>query len=240
MVRQIAKQIMHQEQVHYYSVISSIGVNCEISFHISRVFHFVDSYPLVWAFVHCVGNLPQVIANPDILLQPQKIKHDFSCNMCNYTKQDISFHCRKHAEELLNPDGSINEQVAEAEREDLRSRLTYLCKKWQQLLRDPDRSLLCILTIFEYTTLDEVLAVNEAVKKYPAVDLLVVLTGKENHVKAHDLEKHGIMVRFISHHPPHNAITDPAQNDIRGWNRILYEFRPSVIRESHKKYKFEK
>ena len=236
----IFRKLTGRPDYRCYDVISSIGVFCEISFNMSRVNGFVDSYPLIWSFVHSLKMLPEVIKNPMILSGDQPMKHDYSCNMVRYTNVDISFHCKNHAEALLGTDGTVDESKAQAERDELKSRLTYLSGKWKKVLEDPDKKVLLILSPFEdQCSTEDVLAIQEAVKMYPAVDLLTVLTGKEKSVSAAALRSKGIIVRYIKKHPPHDKATDIAANDVKGWNRIFHEFRPLQKKISNKVYKYE-
>ena len=122
----------------------------------------------------------------------------------------------------------------------MKSRLAYLAKKWQALLTDPAKTVMFILTPNEeWNTTGEILAVYEALRKYPGADLLTVLTGKEKSVSASELRAKGVWVRYISHHPPHDKLSDIQNNDVMGWNRICHEFRPLIRKTSDKVYKYE-
>ena len=237
----IVRKLMGKEIHRTYDTVSSIGVNCEISFNLVRVNGSVDSYPLIWSFVHTLKTLPGLLSNPMILAEDQEMKHDYSCNMVRYPRVDISFHCKGHAESILGEDGKVDEGKAQAERDELKSRLTYLAQKWENTLKDPSRKVLCILTPWEeYSTAEEILAVYDSLQKYPSVELLVVLTGKEKSVSPEALKgRNGLYVRYITHHPPHDKVTDEKENDKKGWNRICDEFRPLVRKTSNKVYKYE-
>jgi hypothetical protein len=185
--------------------------------------------------------MPGLIRNPLSINDVSEVKHDYSSNMCFYSNIDTSFHCKAHPEELLGADGKVDEDKAQAQRDELKSRLDYLAKKWKAALEDPEKSLLCVLTPSEeHNTTEEIMEIYAALQEYPLVDLLVVLTGKEKFVSAEQLQKKGIFVRYISHHPPHDKVTDKDLNDLEGWNRIGHEFRPLIMKISNKVYKYEK
>lgn len=224
-----------------YDVVSSIGVTCEVSFNLNRFHGFVDSYPLIWAFVHSLGRLPGLIENPTSLASEQKMEHNYEHNMVRFTDIDVSFHCKGMPADLLGPDGKVDEKKAQAERDELKSRLAYLAGKWKNLLQDPARSVLCILTPWEEeSTTEEILAIYNALRKYPGTDLLVVLTGKEKKISASALRSRGVFVRYITRHPPHDKTTDLQANDIPGWNRICHEFPPLNRKITDKVFKYEK
>ena len=224
-----------------YDVISSLGANCEVSFNFNRIFGFVDSYPLIWAFVHTLGHLPELIEDPMILASNLKMEHNYEHNMVRFPDIDVSFHCKGLPGDLLGPDGKVDEKKAQAERTELKSRLAYLARKWKDLLNDPSRTVLFVLSPWEEkSTTKEILAVHKALRKYPGVDLLAVLTGKEKKVSASKLRSKGIFVRYITRHPPHNQVTDLQANDIAGWNRIFQEFTPLNKKTSNKVFKYEK
>ena len=224
-----------------YDVVSSLGVNCEVSFNLNRYHGFVDSYPLIWAYVHSLEHLPELIADPMSLASERKMEHNYEHNMVRFTDIDVSFHCKGMPADLLGPDGKVDEKKAQAERDELRSRLAYLAGKWKKLLQDPARSVLCILTPWEEeSTTEEVLAIHDALRKYPATDLLVVLTGKEKKISAFALRSRGIFVRYIARHPADDKTTDLQANDIPGWNRICHEFPPLNRKVTGKVFKYEK
>ena len=224
-----------------YDVVSSLGVDGEVSFNLNRCHGFVDNGPLTWACVHSLEHLPELIADPMSLASERKMEHGYERNEVRFPDIDISFRCEGTPADLLGPDGKVDEKKAQAERDELRSRLACLAGKWKNLLEDPARSVLCILTPWEEeSTTEEILAIYEALRKYPATDLLVVLTGKEKKVSASALRSRGIFVRYITRHPPHDKTTDPQANDISGWNRICHEFPPLNRKISDKVFKYEK
>lgn len=236
----VGRNLTGRSSYRAYDVVSSIGFNCEVSYNLDRVNGFVDSYPLVWAFVHSLRHLPELIEDPMILTAEQEMKHNYSYNMVYFPEVDITFHCKGQPKSLLGPDGNVDEEKARAERDELKSRLAYLAGKWKKLLNDPERTALFILTPDEAEcTTEEIIAVNRALRKYPGTELLTVLTGKEKSVSASALRADGIFVRYISHHPPHDQVADAQSNDITGWNRICREFRPLVLKRSDKVYKYE-
>lgn len=222
-----------------YSVIVSLGVNCEVSYHLNRVFGFVDSYPLTWAFVDDVKYLPGFLQDPHRLFESKNVQHDYSCNMCFYAEYGIHFHCQGGPETLLDETGKVSPDKSRQALDEVASRMRYLSDKFLALLRDPERSVLCVLTVWEWSRTQDLLDVHKVLSNYPKVDLLAVLTGKEPNVDVRELKRHGIIVRSIARHPPHNAVTDPEQNDIVGWNRIFSEFTPTERREKSKRFKFE-
>ena len=236
----VFRKLTGRSEYFYYDIISSIGATCEVSFNFERYHHFVDSYPLVWAFIHSLKTLPAVIKDPMCLSGDRPFLHNHSTNMVRYENVNISFHCQNHAEYLLDADGKVDEAKAQAERDELKSRLTYLSGKWKKVLEDPDKKVLLVLSPFEdQSSTEDILAINEAIKKYPEVDLLTVLTGKEEGISASALQKKGIFVRYITKHPPHDKVTDLESTDVVGWNRIFHEFRPLQKKISNKVYKYE-
>ena len=241
MWRCLFRKISGKPVCHPYDVVSSIGVNCEISFNLNRVHGFVDSYPLIWAFVHSLSHLSELIEDPMLLASDQKMDHNYDHNMVRLPCIDVSFHCKGLPGDILGPDGNIDEKKAQAERDELKSRLAYLAQKWKKVLTDASKTVLCILTPWEESsTTEEILAIYEALRKYPGTDLLVVLTGKEKKVSARRLRSKGILVRYITRHPPHDKVTDLQENDIVGWNRICHEFPPRDKKISRKVFKYEK
>ena len=241
MWRCLFRKISGKPVCHPYDVVSSIGVNCEISFNLNRVHGFVDSYPLIWAFVHSLSHLSELIEDPMLLASDQKMDHNYDHNMVRLPCIDVSFHCKGLPGDILGPDGNIDEKKAQAERDELKSRLAYLAQKWKKVLTDASKTVLCILTPWEESsTTEEILAIYEALRKYPGTDLLVVLTGKEKKVSARRLRSKGILVRYITRHPPHDKVTDLQENDRVGWNRICHEFPPRDKKISRKVFKYEK
>ena len=224
-----------------YDVVSSIGSTCEVSFNLGRFHGFVDSYPLVWAAVHSLTHLPKLIEDPMTLAADQHMEHLYETNQVYFPCFNIAFHCQGLPADLLGPDGKVDETKARAERDELKSRLAYLAGKWKKLLEDPARTLLCILTPRETgNTTEEILAIYDALRKYPGTDLLVVLTGREESVSASKLRSKGIFVRYITRHPPPDRTTDLQANDSLGWKRICYEFPPLQRKISNKVFKYEK
>ena len=241
MWRCIFRKIAGKPVCHPYDVVSSIGVNCEISFNLNRVHGFVDSYPLIWAFVHSLSHLSELIEDPMSLASDQQMDHNYDHNMVRLPYIDVSFHCKGLPGDILGPDGNVDEKKAQAERDELKSRLAYLAKKWKNVLGDASKTVLCVLTPWEESsTTEEILAIYEALRKYPGTDLLVVLTGKEKKVSARRLRSKGILVRYITRHPPHDKVTDLQENDLVGWNRICHEFPPRDKKITRKVFKYEK
>lgn len=235
MLRCVFRTLAGKSVPRPYDVVSSIGVNCEVSFNLGRFHGFVDSYPLIWAYVHTLTHLPKLIEDPMSLASDQYMEHNYELNMVHFPYINVSFHCKGMPADLLGPDGKVDEKKAQAERDELKSRLACLAGKWKNLLEDPARTLLCILTPHENgNTTEEILAVYDALRKYPGTDLLVVLTGKEKTISASALRSRGIFVRYITRHPPPDRINDLQANDSLGWKRICHEFPPLLRKISSK------
>ena len=241
-LRLIVHKVLGWPMVKHYSVITSIGVNCEVSFNFNRVFGFVDSYPLVWAFVDKVGELPKILGDGDDVVRyfdPKSTVHDPAANMCLSPELSVHFHYQDDSGQPLDEKGEYSETWGRLAREGLFSRMKYLLGKQKKLFCDEERSTLCVLTPWPQTTTEEVLSVHRCLRRYPKVRLLVVMTGKEPKLSKWSLRLRGVRVRRIACHPPFNAVTDVSRNDIKGWNQVFHEFQPTETKVRTKKIKYE-
>ncbi len=126
-----------------YDEICSLGYNCEVSMRINNLLlkecnHYIFTYSYEHnreLFLNALDNLTQIYKSPFSL----------SGKMLLAEKYQISFHPRKESK-LINTNGSINQQILNECKEELKSRIKYLGEKTVKLLNS-DKNILLVLKI---------------------------------------------------------------------------------------------
>jgi hypothetical protein len=236
-----------------YNSIISLGLNCELSFNLRRVFGFVDSYPLSWAttdIAHLAGALDNIGG-----LLAGKVGEFEKVNMWIDVAHNIAFHGAHSPAALLDEAGVKVPEKAAAELEDLRGRTHHLVEKQIALWASGGEQLYIIALHPERIVgkdaqkiagfICEIKTVLDG--KTPAASLLIVA----EEALAADLEKlinvfseggcvGGIILRKIKHFGPNSKATSVELQDSAGWDAIFAEFQPHEIKTENKTYKFEK
>lgn len=228
--------------VEYFDELISLGYNCEVSFHMGRIYSYVDSYPLTWASCY-----PQdVIA---FLEHPEAMVHggfDFDENrgMWRSREYPIFVHGKKQLQELY-VNGVLSDEKLQEDLQELISRMTHLTEKFNRLLNNPELRKLFVLSWFPGDpTPEHIIYIYRLLSEKTSNFKLLVLVSPETPKNSVDaVEQVSCQnfriqkVNFLA--PPFDAV-NIQKTDVESWDRIFSKYRPSHAKEIIKTYKCQK
>lgn len=110
----------------------SIGMNCEVSFQIERIYGKIDSSLFSWAFVHDEYLFLECLSNIDDLFNREIVFHKPSSDMFIDLKYQIAFHSRYNSYDLFDSEWNIiNGEGYDTAKKELYSRVGYLKEKFR-------------------------------------------------------------------------------------------------------------
>lgn len=204
-----------------YDEIISLGYNCEVNYRLKDFFSgHVNPFLFSWAFVIDRYNLIKALNNLDTFANSDY--HVLPWNMVLNEKYNISFHSR-----YTDIYGSNNDYIKKALNE-LKSRLTHLAEKTNEVLKS-SKNILLVLKL-DYTELkDDIKYIKnlnstlQNLHKNGSYKLLVVFN--KNDIPINKLEEmknisiENVFIETVSEFS--NTTKTPMTGDIIGWYKIL-------------------
>lgn len=221
-----------------YRYIIPFGQNCDFSKSFLDYFKYNDSTLFNWcATGYSIVQQFNVLENPQILFSEEY----YYKNLWTCKKTQLSFHGRSEKSELQNEDGTYNEQLLEADLQELKSRITYLAHKTTKYLKTRDKKLI-VYSVLCYKKDDEAKQASNAIELYENLknrniknfDLLVIC-ARQNYSNINKIIKSKYPQIFVRYVKSNYDIPHRLYKDIIGWAKIFLEFRPEKIDKS--KYK---
>ena len=127
---------------HNYDHIISLGYNCEVSFRIENYTNTgIDSYPLSWAYVKDQNDMVYILDNLDLLTKDTNYEFVKSSGMFHSSLLDVFVHSKIDKKNVNDFDDLQLSVFNENASEEIRSRFTHLCSKWEELLKGESSSL---------------------------------------------------------------------------------------------------
>ncbi len=234
----LKKFFHHTQNVKKYKYIIPFGSNCDFSIKFLEYYRFSDSTFWNWVWAMDVDQQIRVFKSPEILFSNgrQYIKNGGGMWLCPDTK--LCFHGKHFYNEMLNDDGTFNNQKLEEEFEELISRTKYLYKKTKRYMSSPDKKL------FEYTLLcsdyknlekyiDKIKKLYEFLKSESTNFDFLIITAHQNYSKvkkAFEKSYPEVYIRAVK-----SVWENKGQGLLRdetGWLNIFKEFQPEKIQKS--------
>lgn len=226
-------------ETYRYDHILSLGYNCEVSFHIYRMFGFVESNPFAWVNARSTENMIRALEDIDGI---GKDGWTLAGVMWRDNRTNMLFHGKAPAETWLS--GRFTQSDIDADRAELESRMSYLKKKFINMATGAGK----LLFVFKYPpdespTPDHIMAILNALKKICARPFELLMIFEEKMLRGVDLSvlPGNVHVETLLHYAPYRQATSIELSDAAGWKRIWDKYRPrkACRKKRKKKFKFE-
>lgn len=208
-------------RLNKYKHVISLGYNCEVSFNIKRYCKNLESSLFSWAYVFELKGLIKALNNLDDLFtkniaDPSQLYEDRSYR--------IAFHGNTNYENLLNKDGSLNQEIVEKDLIDCKSKINHLKTKFKKVLSSDSKKLFIYkLQKDVYNAHDDILELHKILSSMgQKFDLLIIVEEKMlNQYKK--INEDNLYIRAVSEYNPEEK-TD-ATTFFRDWDKIFKEFK---------------
>lgn len=213
----------HSRHMKKYHEIIMLGKNCETAFYFLQNFGFIESNLFAWSFIK-EDNMISVLNSPDMLLYGDL--RPVAGGMFEHVPTGFLFHGRSDNYDIAD-ENTIQNDIAE-----LKSRLSYLVKKFKNSL-DSNQKKLFICTISSDINQQNyiLLLYNFFQHTTNNFDILCVLEETNKTKNILKIQNDNLYIRFINHFAPYHRVTILKLGDPKGWRRIFNEFGPSLLKK---------
>lgn len=235
------------DKIRQYDRLISLGLNCETSYILYKIYGGAESSLFQWATVPA-ANFIAVLNNLN-LIYSGKIIEDPKSNMWKCAVTNLSFHGVHKPQELLDEHGCRDKEKIRAECKDTMGRIRYQCEKFQVLARSAETKLYILGLYPELSPasnedrvkfLQELFAALQHMANNASLLVLVEKSMQTDEMAALDNDTN-FFIRILDHFAPADKAVSPLHVDLAGSAEILKEFAPKKqqIRKD-KQYKFER
>ncbi len=227
---------------HKYSHIVSLGFNCEVAFQFLQHHGNVESHLFNWYYSDSTKELIRSLRS----LETVGLDFKPSCYMWRDVSYGLAFHGRGNHDIW---DADTAQELLQADKEELISRIAHLKKKFMSLANKSDS----ILFVYKPWTAElsamedcvqNIIELQKALKDIgmKAFHLLIVIPQEHEASMKNALKianSTGIFVESVTHYAPNNNVTG-GDCDKKGWQRIWQTYIPKHrLKKTKKKYKFD-
>lgn len=238
---------LSMDTIRFYDRFISLGLNCETSFLLYKVYGGAESSLFQWATVPA-AKLLEVLGNLS-LIYSGKIIEDEKTNMWKCAVTHINFHGVHTPAELFDEHGKRDKEKVRAELKNTKERIEYQCEKFLVLAKSTETKLyvlglypgLCPRTNEECVTfLKELFASLRRMAQNASLLVLVEKSMQTAEIMALD-NNTDFFIRILDHFAPYDKATSALHVDLAGAAKLRQEFAPK--KQQIKKstlYKFER
>lgn len=227
-----------------YDRLISLGLNCEITYQLNKIFGSVESSLFHWANVPA-KELISTLKNPALIFS-HKIIEVPETNMWRCAVTSISFHGAHLPEELLDENGKRDKEKIRMELKDIFSRIDYLRDKFCVTARSKE-SKLYILGLnpdlcYNIEPVSFIQDLFETLQTVAENASLLVIAEENARTKLSPLDNDkDLFVRYLNTFAPGDKVTNPYYVDLKHAKEIFSEFVPArPLPKKDKTYKFER
>ncbi len=235
------------DNIRRYDRLISLGLNCETSFILYKIYGGAESSLFQWATVPA-ANFIEVLGNLS-LIYSGKIIDDPKTNMWKCAVTHINFHGVHTPQELLDEHGKRDSKKVRAELLNTKERIEYQCEKFLVIAKSAETKLyviglypgLCHRTNEgRVKFLQELFAALRRMAKNASLLVFVEKSMQTDEIMALDNDT-DFFIRILDHFAPYDKATSALHVDLAGSAKILQEFAPKKqqINKSNL-YKFER
>lgn len=237
-------KFLQRFNTNLYDSVIPLGFNCQLAFNINRVHGYLESNLFNWSFIIDEERYIKALENPDLLFS-QGYQYKYDSNMFECLATGVVFHGKNPVDEIKNDDPDIYHNNILREYEDVIGRTKHLSDKFRNLLNSSKRK--CFMYVLDVKRIGTEKAFNFANSLYKLLkqktenfDLVIICEEECYNDLANKIEE-SIKLRSVRYFAPISATTDKNVTDIKGWNKILNEFKVIKPKDVKKKtYKYEK
>lgn len=240
-----AQKIM--EKIRSYDRLISLGLNCETSYILYKIYGGTESSLFQWATVKA-ANFVEVLNNLD-LIYSGKIIEAPEKNMWKCAVTNIYFHGVHTPQELFDEHGNRDKEKIRAELKDTIGRVRYQREKFRILAKSAETKLyiLGLYPLHAHPTnagrtafLQELFAALQRMAKNASLLVFVEKSMQTDEILALDNDTN-FFIRILDHFAPADKAVSPLYVDLAGAAEILKEFAPKKQQiKKAKLYKFER
>lgn len=226
-----------------YDRLISLGLNCEISYHLTIYFGHIESSLFQWASIPAEQLIPAL--KEPARIYSQGIIENPAANMWRCAVTSISFHGKHRPHELFDEDGSRNKERVLSEAKDTIARVKYLREKFYNTARSEENKLYILglhpsfcSHIVPVPFIQELFETLQTIAQNAS---LLVIAEKNLQTELLSLDNNrNLFIRFLDKFAPQDKVAALDYIDVKNGNEIFSEFVPARIQKKKKIYKFEK
>lgn len=226
-----------------YDHFISLGLNCEISFQLLKIFGAFESSLFHWSSIPAEQLIP-TLKNPDRIFSHKVIEIP-ELNMWRCAVTSIAFHGNNQPHKLLDKNGRRDKEKIRFELKDTIARIEYLREKFCLAARSGESKLYILGLPPAYCSNIEpasfVREVFETLQTIAPNASLLVIAEKCMQAELSPLDNdETIFVRFLDQFAPGDKVTNSNYVDLKHGSEIFSEFVPArPLPKKEKIYKFQ-